>query len=88
MPTYEYRCENCGKFEHIQKINDEPFTKCPKCGGRVQRLISRAGIMFKGSGFHVTDYSKEKKSEPKPPNPAKGGTKETKSSSTESSPKK
>ncbi|MFA4966616.1 MAG: FmdB family zinc ribbon protein [Candidatus Margulisiibacteriota bacterium] len=81
MPTYEYRCENCGKFEHIQKINDEPFKKCPKCGGKVQRLISRAGIVFKGSGFHVTDYGKEKKTESHP-------TKEIKSSSAESSPKK
>jgi len=63
MPIYEYRCENCGKFEHIQKINDQPFKVCPKCGGAVRRLISKAGVVFKGSGFHVTDYKKEKKTE-------------------------
>jgi len=85
MPTYEYRCENCGKFEHIQKINDEPFKICPKCGGVVQRLISKAGIVFKGSGFHVTDYNKEKKTETtvKPDKAT-----ETKSSPKEASPKK
>ncbi len=57
MPTYEYRCENCGRYELEQKITENALEVCPKCGGKTQRLISRNGnIIFKGSGFHVTDY--------------------------------
>ncbi len=56
MPTYEYACEKCGHFEVFQKITAEPFGKCPTCGGPVHRLISKNGnIIFKGSGFYVTD---------------------------------
>ena len=59
MPTYEYKCQDCGyKFERFQGIKDEPLEKCPKCNGKVQRLISGgAGIIFKGSGFYATDYA-------------------------------
>ncbi len=58
MPTYEYRCTSCNDtFEVFQSIKDEPVKTCPKCGGEVKRLIgSGAGIIFKGSGFYVTDY--------------------------------
>ena len=57
MPTYEYVCPKCGRFEAFQKISDAPFSICPTCGGSVKRLISAsAGIIFKGSGFHTTDY--------------------------------
>ncbi len=61
MPTYEYLCENCGyRFEKFQKITDEPIKKCPRCGGKVKRLISGgAGLIFKGSGFYVNDYKKK-----------------------------
>lgn len=60
MPTYEYKCDNCNEvFEEFQSITDEPIEKCPKCGGKVQRLISAgAGLIFKGSGFYLTDYKK------------------------------
>ena len=60
MPTYEYKCEDCGyKFEKFQSMKDKPIAKCPKCDGTVQRLISGgAGVIFKGSGFHTTDYNK------------------------------
>ncbi|MCD6521509.1 zinc ribbon domain-containing protein [Candidatus Calescamantes bacterium] len=63
MPTYEYLCENCGyQFEEFQKITDPPLSKCPKCGGKVRRLISGgAGLIFKGSGFYITDYKKKRK---------------------------
>lgn len=77
MPTYEYRCENCGKFETEQGMKEEPLKICPKCGAAVKRLISSSGIVFRGSGFHVTDYRKEKqgteqkKPEPKKPEPKK-----------------
>ena len=56
MPTYDYRCENCGKFEFVQKISEDALTECPTCGERVERLISKnVGIIFKGTGFYKTD---------------------------------
>jgi putative FmdB family regulatory protein len=60
MPTYEYECSKCKHaFEEFQKITDKPLVQCPKCGGRLRRLISGgAGLIFKGSGFYVTDYKK------------------------------
>ncbi|NLM36996.1 MAG: FmdB family transcriptional regulator [Firmicutes bacterium] len=59
MPTYDYKCANCGRFEWFQKITEEPLTVCPHCGGEVQRQISRnVGIIFKGSGFYTTDNRK------------------------------
>ena len=58
MPTYDYKCESCGyKFEKFQSIKDEPFKNCPKCKGKIKRLIGAgAGFIFKGSGFYTTDY--------------------------------
>lgn len=61
MPTYEYRCDECGHaFEAFQRISDQPVRVCPECGKRkVRRLISSGGgIVFKGSGFYATDYRK------------------------------
>ncbi len=56
MPLYEYKCEACGlRFERRQHFSDEPVKLCPDCGGTVARLIQPAGIIFKGSGFYVTD---------------------------------
>jgi putative FmdB family regulatory protein len=63
MPTYEYKCEKCGKiFEKFQNISAEPLTRCifEGCGGTVTRLVSGgAGFLFKGSGFYQTDYRSE-----------------------------
>ena len=58
MPTYEYRCQKCRKrHETLQSITAKPLTKCPKCGGRLKRLLSSgAGFLFKGGGFYITDY--------------------------------
>jgi putative FmdB family regulatory protein len=66
MPTYDYSCEKCGKtFETFQSMRDEPFRECPKelCRqkkwghGKVKRLLGTgAGLIFKGSGFYITDY--------------------------------
>src|SRR3954462_1549477 len=59
MPTYEYQCDACGnKFEKFQSIKSGPIKRCPKCGkNKVRRLISSgAGLIFKGSGFYITDY--------------------------------
>lgn len=56
MPLYEYECESCGvRFERRQHMEDEPIRVCPECGGEVHRLIQPVGIIFKGSGFYVTD---------------------------------
>lgn len=67
MPVYEYRCNKCGyQFEQAQKVNEPPIRHCERCGGPVIKLISPSGIMFKGTGWYVTDYSKklkEKKTE-------------------------
>ncbi len=62
MPTYEYRCADCGhEFEEFQSISDAPVTICPSCGGKTQRIISGgAGLIFKGSGFYITDYRNSK----------------------------
>lgn len=61
MPTYEYECEKCGNhFELFQSMKDAPKKNCPQCKGRVRRLISGgAGLIFKGSGFYITDYRSE-----------------------------
>ena len=58
MPTYEYQCAKCKKrHEAFQSITARPLTKCPKCGGRLKRLMGRgSGFLFKGSGFYITDY--------------------------------
>ena len=58
MPTYEYRCDGCGfHFERFQGMLEEPVKICPRCGGRVRRLIGAGGgIIFKGKGFYATDY--------------------------------
>lgn len=59
MPTYEYRCENGHDFEAFQKMNDDPLDTCPECGARAERRISSgAGLVFKGSGFYITDYKR------------------------------
>ena len=59
MPTYDYECDACGhKFEKFQSITAAPIKKCPVCGkNKVRRLIGTgAGLIFKGSGFYITDY--------------------------------
>ena len=57
MPTYDYQCENCGRsFEHFQSMSDDPLSECQECNGSLKRLIGGGlGIIFKGSGFYVTD---------------------------------
>lgn len=56
MPTYQYTCTECGEpLETVQKFSDEPLTVCPACGGRLRKVFSPVGIVFKGSGFYRTD---------------------------------
>jgi putative FmdB family regulatory protein len=61
MLTYEYECLFCGhQFEESQKMTDKPIKICPKCKGKVQRKISGGGgVLFKGSGFYITDHRSE-----------------------------
>lgn len=62
MPTYEYTCAHGHHFELFQRISDKPRSKCPTCGARATRKISGgAGLVFKGSGFYITDYGKDGK---------------------------
>lgn len=58
MPTYEYVCKKCHhRFEAFQSIASQPLTVCPACEGSLERLISGgSGLIFKGSGFYITDY--------------------------------
>jgi putative FmdB family regulatory protein len=56
MPIYEYECEQCGvRFERLQRMADAALTDCPECAGHVHRVMQPVGIIFKGSGFYVTD---------------------------------
>ncbi len=71
MPTYDYRCQSCGHcFEAFQSISADPLDECPLCNGRVERVIGGgSGLLFKGSGFYITDYkSGQKKAETKSTN--------------------
>ena len=63
MPTYEYRCNECGhEFEEIQTFTAPPLTKCPSCHKpTLTRVIGGAGLIFKGEGFYITDYKKSGK---------------------------
>ena len=79
MPTYEYRCSECGfLFETFQRIDEEPLTVCERCGGRLRKVFHPAGIVFKGSGFYATDSRKK----------AKAGSNESADSKAEKSEKK
>ncbi|HEU0115993.1 MAG TPA: FmdB family zinc ribbon protein [Thermomicrobiales bacterium] len=56
MPTYVYQCDDCGHdFEAVQKFADEPLTVCPECSGRVRRVLQPSPVIFKGSGWYITD---------------------------------
>jgi len=56
VPTYEYACAECGeRLEAVQKFSDDPLTVCPACAGRLRKVFSPVGIVFKGSGFYRTD---------------------------------
>jgi putative FmdB family regulatory protein len=96
VPTYQYACTACGhQLEAVQSFADEPLTVCPSCEGRLRKLFSSVGVVFKGSGFYRTDSRNEAKGSTAAPandgasNGASNGTSSTaaKTESTSSSPK-
>jgi putative FmdB family regulatory protein len=61
MPIYGYRCSHCGhEFEIQQRMSDQPLKECPKCQGKLNKILYPVGISFKGSGFYTTDYGSGK----------------------------
>ncbi|MBM3298155.1 MAG: zinc ribbon domain-containing protein [Candidatus Aminicenantes bacterium] len=81
MPIYEYQCLDCKhEFETMQKASDPPEKKCPKCGGRLSKVISAPALQFKGGGWYITDYARKSEG-------AKGA-KESKDKGAEDAPKK
>src|SRR3954447_18925704 len=67
MPTYQYVCTECGEpLEVVQKFSDDPLTICPACAGRLRKVFSPVGVVFKGSGFYKTDSRSSSSSSAKP----------------------
>jgi putative FmdB family regulatory protein len=63
VPTYQYACTDCAdRLEVVQKFTDDPLTVCPACGGKLRKIFSPVGIVFKGSGFYRTDSRASQKS--------------------------
>jgi putative FmdB family regulatory protein len=68
MPIYEYKCESCGiAFERVQHFDDQPLRTCPECGGDVRRVLQPVGVIFKGSGFYITDHRQVSSATSQPP---------------------
>jgi putative FmdB family regulatory protein len=61
MPIYEYKCLDCGsQFEKMQKVSDSPLSVCEKCSGKLEKQWSLSGFQFKGEGWYVSEYGKNK----------------------------
>ena len=85
MPTYVYRCENCGhRFEAWQHMTDDPLTTCPQCEGPIHRVVFPSSIVFKGSGFYSTDNRPSHVATEPANNPAADKSEKSESKSTES----
>ena len=80
MPTYDYFCKKCqNTFEYFQSMSDSALEKCPKCNNKVRRLVSGgSGLIFKGSGFYLTDYVQKKENKPTSKNKKKTDKKKPK----------
>jgi len=59
MPIYEYKCDKCGIYEVTQRITESPLKKCPTCGRKTERILSRSSFVLKGSGWYQTDYGRK-----------------------------
>lgn len=85
MPTYQYQCTECGEgLEAVQKFTDDALTECPNCGGRLKKVFSAVGIVFKGSGFYRND-SRGSSSSSSPASSAKSSTSTSSSAPSSSS---
>ncbi|MFE2053811.1 FmdB family zinc ribbon protein [Streptomyces sp. NPDC059459] len=85
MPTYQYQCTECGEgLEAVQKFTDDALTECPNCQGRLKKVFSAVGIVFKGSGFYRND-SRGSSSSSSPSSSSKSGASSASSSSSSSS---
>ncbi|MBL1107312.1 FmdB family transcriptional regulator [Streptomyces sp. 5-8] len=85
MPTYQYQCTECGEgLEAVQKFTDDALTECPSCQGRLKKVFSAVGIVFKGSGFYRND-SRGSTSSSTPASKPAGSSSDSKASSTTSS---
>ncbi|HNV12128.1 MAG TPA: zinc ribbon domain-containing protein [Propionibacteriaceae bacterium] len=74
MPTYQYRCSECGnELEVVQKFTDDPLSVCDVCQGQLRKVYSAVGIVFKGSGFYATDNRTKGKSQAAKPAAATSG---------------
>ena len=75
MPTYQYTCTDCGdQLESVQKFTDPPLSMCVSCGGRLRKVFSPVGIVFKGSGFYRTDSRNGSSSAAKDKQPSESGS--------------
>jgi len=87
MPTYGYRCTNCGhQFEIVQRITDEPLKECPKCEGKLTKMLYPTGVIFKGSGFYSTDYKAAGKGSGEGSKPSSNGSAPSSESKPDSKP--
>ncbi|MGW7299205.1 FmdB family zinc ribbon protein [Streptomyces sp. NPDC054829] len=85
MPTYQYQCTECGEgLEAVQKFTDDALTECPSCNGRLKKVFSAVGIVFKGSGFYRND-SRGSSSSSSPASSSKSSTSSSSSSDSKSS---
>ncbi|MEW1832461.1 FmdB family zinc ribbon protein [Streptomyces sp. NPDC088196] len=87
MPTYQYQCTECGEgLEAVQKFTDDALTECPNCGGRLKKVFSAVGIVFKGSGFYRNDSrGSSSSSSPATPKPSTSSDSKPSTPSTSSS---
>ena len=86
MPTYVYRCQQCGAMlERRQGFTDPPLTECEECSGTLHRVIQPVQVIFKGSGFYSTDYKAKSPTEAEPKTSTNGETKSSTPESKESS---
>ncbi|MFF5305403.1 FmdB family zinc ribbon protein [Streptomyces sp. NPDC048504] len=87
MPTYQYQCTECGEgLEAVQKFTDDALTECPNCGGRLKKVYSAVGIVFKGSGFYRNDSrGSSSSSSPATPKPSTSSDSKPSAPSTSSS---
>ncbi|MFJ8790081.1 FmdB family zinc ribbon protein [Streptomyces sp. NPDC102462] len=86
MPTYQYQCTECGEgLEAVQKFTDDALTECPNCGGRLKKVFSAVGIVFKGSGFYRNDSRGSSSSSSPAAKPAASGSSDSSSDTKASS---